>query len=193
MSRAAQIFALVRTAVFTVIVPGVVAGYLPLRVIGRDGASPQGWSYIGVVPATIGLLIYAWTAFDFAWVGRGTPAPIDPPRRLVVRGLYRYVRNPMYVGVLLVIVGEAVMRRSWQTAEYALAVAVMFGALVILLEEPLLRSQLGPPIRTTVLRFLVGCRGVRHRLNEDPSQISLYERIFFPRGLASMTSVRAIT
>ena len=143
MRRFSQLFALVRTAVFTVLVPGVVAGYLPLVVIGRDGQRPGGWSYIGVVPVAIGLLIYAWTAFDFAWTGRGTPAPIDPPRRLVVRGLYRYVRNPMYGGVLLVIMGEGLMRRSWQTIEYAFAVAFMFGALVLGLEEPLLRSQFG--------------------------------------------------
>jgi len=143
MRRFSQLFALVRTAVFTVLVPGVVAGYLPLVVIGRDGQRPGGWSYIGVVPVAIGLLIYAWTAFDFAWTGRGTPAPIDPPRRLVVRGLYRYVRNPMYGGVLLVIMGEGLMRRSWQMIEYAFAVAFMFGALVLVLEEPLLRSQFG--------------------------------------------------
>ena len=143
MRRFSQLFALVRTVVFTVFVPGVVAGYLPLVVIGRDGQRPGGWSYIGVVPVAIGLLIYAWTAFDFAWTGRGTPAPIDPPRRLVVRGLYRYVRNPMYVGVLLVIMGEGLMRQSCQTIEYAFAVAFMFGALVLVLEEPLLRSQFG--------------------------------------------------
>src|SRR5215471_19772389 len=143
MPRATQIFALVRTAVFTIFVPGVVAGYLPLLVIGRDGQSPRGWSYVGVVPVTIGLLIYAWTAFDFAWTGRGTPAPIDPPRQLVVRGLCGHMRNPMYVGVLLVIVGEALMRRSWRTIEYALAVAIMFGALVVLVEEPFLRWQFG--------------------------------------------------
>ena len=148
MRRFSQLFALVRTAVFTVLVPGVVAGYLPLVVIGRDGQRPGGWSYIGVVPVAIGLLIYAWTAFDFAWTGRGTPAPIDPPRRLVVRGLYRYARNPMYVGVLLVIMGEGLMRRSWQTIEYAFAVAIMFGAFVLLLEEPLLLSQFGTAYST---------------------------------------------
>jgi protein-S-isoprenylcysteine O-methyltransferase Ste14 len=143
VSRALQIFALARTALFTAIVPGVVAGYLPLRVIGRDGGLPAGWSYTGIVPIMIGLVIYGWTAFDFAWTGRGTPAPIDPPRRLVVRGLYRYVRNPMYVGVLLVIVGEAILWRSWQTLEYAVSVYVMFFGFVLLVEEPLLRSQFG--------------------------------------------------
>jgi protein-S-isoprenylcysteine O-methyltransferase Ste14 len=143
MSRTTQIFALVRTAIFTAVVPGVVAGYLPLRVIGRDGEMPRGWSYIGVVPTIVGLVIYAWTAFDFAWTGRGTPAPFDPPRRFVIRGLYRYVRNPMYVGVLLVIVGEALMRRSWRTIGYAAAVATMFAGLVIFLEEPLLQSRFG--------------------------------------------------
>jgi protein-S-isoprenylcysteine O-methyltransferase Ste14 len=143
MSRTTQIFALVRTALFTAVVPGVVAGYLPLRVIGRDGEMPRGWSYVGVVPVMIGLVIYVWTAFDLAWTGRGTPAPVDPPRRLVSRGLYRYVRNPMYVGVLLVIVGEALLRGSWQTIEYAAVVATMFAGLVVLFEEPLLRSQFG--------------------------------------------------
>jgi len=96
VTRTTQIFALARTALFTAIVPGVVAGYLPLRVIDRDAENPRGWSlFIGIVPVAIGLVVYAWTAFDFAWTSRGTPAPIDPPRRLVVRGLYRYVRNPM--------------------------------------------------------------------------------------------------
>ena len=59
MRRFSQLFALVRTVVFTVFVPGVVAGYLPLVVIGRDGQRPGGWSYIGVVPVAIGLLICA--------------------------------------------------------------------------------------------------------------------------------------
>jgi protein-S-isoprenylcysteine O-methyltransferase Ste14 len=143
MSRTTQIFSLARSALFTAIVPGVVAGYLPLRLIGRDGQLPRSWSYIGVVPLTVGLVIYAWTAFDFAWTGHGTPVPIDPPRRLVVHGLYRYLRNPMYVGVLLVIVGEGVLRRSWQTIEYAGTVAIMFAGLVILMEEPLLQSRFG--------------------------------------------------
>ncbi len=143
MSLTTQIFALVRTALFTAVVPGIVAGYLPLRVIGRDGEMPRGWSYIGAAPVLIGLVIYVWTAFDFAWTGRGTPAPVDPPRRLVISGLYRYVRNPMYVGVLLVIVGEALLRRSWQTIEYASVVAAAFAGLVVSLEEPLLRSRFG--------------------------------------------------
>jgi len=138
-----QLSALARTALFTAVVPGVVAGYLPLQVIGRDGGLPHGWSYIGVVPLLIGLIVYGWTAFDFAWTGRGTPAPIDPPRQLVVRGLYRYVRNPMYIGVLLVIVGEALLRRSWQTLEYAGAVCIAFAGAVLLIEEPLLGSQFG--------------------------------------------------
>ena len=142
-SRTTQVFALARTALFTAIVPGVVAGYLPLRVIGRDGEMPHGWSYIGAVPLAIGLVVYAWTAFDFAWTGRGTPAPIDPPRQLVIQGLYRYVRNPMYVGVLLVIAGQAVLRRSWQTMGYAMAVAIVFAVFVVVLEEPLLRAQFG--------------------------------------------------
>jgi hypothetical protein len=88
MSHLSQILALFRPTIFMVIVPGVVAGYLPLRVFGRDVGSPHGRSFFGVVLVMLGLAIYAWTAFDFAWISPGTPAPIDPPRRLVVHGLY---------------------------------------------------------------------------------------------------------
>lgn len=143
MALSARIQALMRTLVFTVFVPGVVAGYVPLHVIGAEVPGPRSWSYLGILPVVVGLSVYAWTAFDFSWAGRGTPAPFDPPRRLVIRGLYRYVRNPMYGGVLLVIVGEAVWRHSWRTLEYAVAVGVMFCAFVVLLEEPLLRRRFG--------------------------------------------------
>ncbi len=71
--------------------------------------------------------------------------------------------------MLLVIVGEAVLRRSWQTVEYAVAVAVMFAGVVVLLEEPLLRSQFAPPIRNIALRYPAGCRDARRPLNEPAS------------------------
>jgi len=97
--------------------------------------------------------------WDFARFGRGTPAPIDAPKRLVTRGLYRYTRNPMYVGVLTVILGWAVLFRAWALVAYALAVWSCFHSFIILYEEPHLRAQFGKEYeeyRVRVSRWLPG-------------------------------------
>ena len=97
-----------KTFVFTIFVPGTVAGYIPWRL--RRSASPatgaEAWAAITVI--VIGITIYLYTAFwGFALIGGGTPAPIAPTKILVVKGLHRFVRNPMYIGVALVIAGQA--------------------------------------------------------------------------------------
>lgn len=100
---------------------------------------------LGVAPFALGAAIYLWCAFwAFALVGKGTPAPIDPPRKLVVHGLYRWVRNPMYIGVLLMLAGEAVVFLEREVfVPYTLAIAVGFMLFVLLYEEPALRSKFG--------------------------------------------------
>lgn len=82
--------------------------------------------------------------WDFARFGRGTPAPVDAPKRLVVRGLYRRVRNPMYLGVLLVVVGWALRLASQGLALYALGLGALFHLFVVCYEEPALRRSFGP-------------------------------------------------
>jgi protein-S-isoprenylcysteine O-methyltransferase Ste14 len=84
-----------------VFVPGTVAVICPFRIsngylLEFRWSTPAGWLLLFV-----GITIYSWCVWDFANFGRGTPIPIDAPKRLVVRGLYRYVRNPMYIGSLL--------------------------------------------------------------------------------------------
>src|SRR3974390_3427805 len=99
---------LLHTLFFTVIVPGMVAGYLPwsLRGSGHISHGPDLW--IAILAIVLGAAIYLHAAFwGFALRGRGTPAPIPPPQKLVVEGLHQYVRNPMYIGVLLLILGQA--------------------------------------------------------------------------------------
>jgi len=91
----------------------------------------------------IGASIYLRCAWDFAFAGRGTPAPIDPPKELVVRGLYRYVRNPMYVGVLSVVVGQAIWFEARGLFAYAALCFLLFFAFVVLYEEPALRRKFG--------------------------------------------------
>src|SRR5882757_10070704 len=110
---------LVNTFIFTVFVPGTVAGYGPW-LLRRDVAPVTGaeeWAAITVI--AIGIAIYLYTAFwGFALIGGGTPAPIAPTKTLVVKGLHRFVRNPMYIGVALVIAGQAWLFHSFQIAIY---------------------------------------------------------------------------
>lgn len=134
-----------KTLVFTVLVPGTVAGVVPAYLRGGVAiASPSPWrTAAGAAVLLAGAAIYAWCAWDFATTGRGTPSPTDPPRALVRRGLYRWSRNPMYVGVLLAIAGQGIWSASLATLEYAAALAVAFHLRVVLFEEPALRRSFG--------------------------------------------------
>jgi protein-S-isoprenylcysteine O-methyltransferase Ste14 len=87
--------------------------------------------------------IYLWCAWDFATAGRGTPLPQDPPRALVARGLYRFSRNPMYVGVVTAVLGQALWARSAGIAAYAAVLVAMFHLRVVMFEEPVLRRSFG--------------------------------------------------
>lgn len=138
---------LVKNLFFTVLVPGTVAVYLPISIAGDGAGRGSGGALLTVVALlafVVGGAIYAWCLWDFASFGRGTPAPIDPPQRLVVRGLYRWSRNPMYVGVLTVVLGQAAWFGSLGLVLYACAVAACFQLFVMLYEEPHLRRQFGP-------------------------------------------------
>jgi protein-S-isoprenylcysteine O-methyltransferase Ste14 len=127
---------------FTVLVPGTVAIAVPLLIARNQGADAR----LGP-GATLLLLagagIYFWCVWDFATFGRGTPAPIDAPKRLVVRGLYHYTRNPMYLGVLTTILGWTVLFREGWLLLYALCVGTLFHLFVRLYEEPHLAKVFG--------------------------------------------------
>jgi protein-S-isoprenylcysteine O-methyltransferase Ste14 len=117
---------LLKDLLFTLVVPGTVAVYVPL-LIAQGCAAASGLLFaLALAVLTLGSAIYAWCVWDFATVGRGTPAPVDAPKQLVIRGLYRYIRNPMYVGVLLVILGWAVLFRAMVLVLYALLVGTGF-------------------------------------------------------------------
>jgi len=136
---------LLRTLLFTIIVPGTVTVLLPAWIRSSDStALPLGpLRYLGLFPILAGISIYAWCAWDFTFAGKGTPAPIDPPKELVVRGLYRWLRNPMYVGVTSILVGEAWLFASPRLMAYAAVVPMIFHLTVVLYEEPTLRGQFG--------------------------------------------------
>lgn len=141
--EAATLFA--RNLLFTIVIPGTVAVYVPLFAFPHSSAGMHAAVVPGALALCAGGAIYAWCVWDFATAGRGTPAPIDPPRYLVRRGLYRFTRNPMYLGVLLVIAGWAMLFRSSGLAVYALCVAAGFHLFVRLYEEPHLTVLFGKP------------------------------------------------
>ncbi len=132
-----------KNLLFTVVFPGTVAVYLPM-FIARDRPPASGGNLaVAVALFALGGAIYAWCVWDFASFGRGTPAPIDAPKRLIVRGLYRYTRNPMYAGVLTVILGWAVFFEAAALVLYAFFVCLCFNLFIRAYEEPHLRREFG--------------------------------------------------
>jgi protein-S-isoprenylcysteine O-methyltransferase Ste14 len=108
--------------------------------------TPVAWYAVAVI--AVGLLLYFSSLWVFAVVGRGTPGVWDPPRRLVVVGPYRWVRNPIYVAALLIVLGEAWLFLSADLLLYGGVLAVAFHLLVIGYEEPRLRAQFGEQYET---------------------------------------------
>jgi protein-S-isoprenylcysteine O-methyltransferase Ste14 len=133
--------------VFLVLAPGVVAGLIPWLLTGWRVREPLPyWLPLRVVGAIllavgVGALLYAF--WRFVVEGLGTPAPVAPTERLVVGGLYRYVRNPMYLAVGATIVGQALLLGQPILLLYAMAFAVAVAAFVHWYEEPTLRDQFG--------------------------------------------------
>jgi len=150
---------LLKTAIFTLVVPGTVAFWFPLHLAAGEPSSPRftfPW-VLGLVPIAAGLAVYLRCAWDFAVSGLGTPAPIDPPKTLVATGLYRYVRNPMYVGVVAAILGEALLYASPLLLFYGSTVFLGFLLFVVFYEEPTLARKFGESYaayRRAVPRFL---------------------------------------
>lgn len=136
-----------KTLLFTLVMPGTVVGWLPW-MLAFDGPRFR-WimegerHLLGVIPMAIGLMLYLWCAADFIRRGLGTPAPIDPPKHLVVQGLYRVTRNPMYVAMITILAGEVVVSGSVSLAQYAAVVLAAFHAFVVFYEEPMLRALFG--------------------------------------------------
>jgi protein-S-isoprenylcysteine O-methyltransferase Ste14 len=136
-----------KNAFFAVVVPGTVALWFPLYLAG---VRERGFGAVGLAQ----LLALALVVAGFATIliaigffgvrGRGTPAPFDPPTHLVARGPHRFVRNPMYVGVIVVLLGWALWFQSTTLVVYAAIAWLCFHMFVLLVEEPVLRRRFGP-------------------------------------------------
>jgi protein-S-isoprenylcysteine O-methyltransferase Ste14 len=142
-----RVRAAVGSAVFFVLAPGVVAGVVPWWLTGwRARALPAWWLPLRVAGVVLlvagaGVLVHAFARFVAE--GVGTPAPVAPTRELVVGGLYRYVRNPMYLAVLAAIVGQALVLGRLVLLPYAAVMAAAFATFVHWYEEPTLAEQFG--------------------------------------------------
>lgn len=153
-----------RSLLWAALLPGVFAGYLPWRYFGLRQVTLS-WTnpvhLAGVVLTALGAILLAACIWEFARRGRGTLSPADPPTTLVVQGLYRYVRNPMYLSVTAIVLGEVLLTRSRGLLIYWAMWFATVNAFVMAYEEPTLRRQFGTTYdeyTRTVGRWLPGRR-----------------------------------
>lgn len=138
---------LIRALVYGSAFVGFILVFLPGQVAEWTGAAtptaagPVQWA--GAALVLLGIVPMAWSFLAFVFKGRGTPAPFDPPRKLVVDGPYRFVRNPMYLGAILSLAGAAAYYRSLGLATYVVAFTLWAHLFVVYFEEPRLRKAFG--------------------------------------------------
>jgi protein-S-isoprenylcysteine O-methyltransferase Ste14 len=136
--------ALLKTVIFTIVAPGFVTVVVPYLLLSPRAEFEIGMArFAGVVPIVLGAIGCLWCAWDFVFTGCGTPAPVDPPKQLVVKGVYRFVRNPMYIAVGLVLGGEAILFQSLRLVAYALLAWLACHLFVVFYEELTLRKKFG--------------------------------------------------
>jgi protein-S-isoprenylcysteine O-methyltransferase Ste14 len=140
-------FVLVRAATYSTLFIGLLLIALPDRILSATGVSQPpaiGAAQItGILVGVSGALLALSCIVTFVFVGKGTPAPFDPPRRLVATGPYRLLRNPMYLGAGLALGGAALFYRSVPLVAYAAAFLIVMHGFVVVYEEPTLRGTFG--------------------------------------------------
>jgi protein-S-isoprenylcysteine O-methyltransferase Ste14 len=131
---------------FLLVTPGTVCGLVPLLITGwrRPGGSVLWVDALGWLLVVTGAAVLVHAFVAFAWHGRGTPAPSAPTERLVVGGAYRHVRNPMYVAVLALVLGQVLLFQSWGLFTYLVVLGITVDVFVHTYEEPTLREVYGP-------------------------------------------------
>jgi protein-S-isoprenylcysteine O-methyltransferase Ste14 len=145
-------FLVVRTITYASLFVGLVLIYLPGHLLSWFGivrpSSIKLEQFTGMTIGVIGAGIALWCVLTFTVVGKGTPAPFDPPLRLVMKGPYRFVRNPMYIGAGLVLAGAALFYTSILLLGYAVLFIIVAHIFVVFYEEPTLRRSFGTEYKT---------------------------------------------
>jgi protein-S-isoprenylcysteine O-methyltransferase Ste14 len=140
-----RLFALVRSAAVGALFLALWTWLVPSWLARSSGGHLEPQQPLGAVPMAMGAVVMIRCVFDFAWTGRGTPLPFDPPRHLVVRGFYRWVRNPMYLGMGILLIGEAILFPSVRV-QMLIMVAILWAVVTVFVmryEEPTLRRLFG--------------------------------------------------
>lgn len=137
----------VKIIVFTILVPGTWALLVPYFLAKRQLfvliGSAHGWHLTGWLFVGFGVLLAAISTLGFAIIGRGTPAPIDPPKQLVIKGAHSYTRNPMYISIVSFVFGLAVLSELLNLFYYDMGLFLLFHLFVVLYEEPTLKKKFG--------------------------------------------------
>jgi protein-S-isoprenylcysteine O-methyltransferase Ste14 len=140
-------FILIRTLTYATLFIGFVLVYLPARVLAWAGISRPieiSWPQIlGIAIGSLGAALALSCVAVFARIGKGTPAPFDPPRRLVMRGPYRFVRNPMYIGAAFALAGAALFFTSLSLFAFVCGFLLVCHCFILIYEEPTLRHSFG--------------------------------------------------
>lgn len=144
----------IKTIFLTLLVPGIACFLIPyffLQPSGIEVVQNPIVRIVGMLLMALGICGFSWVSQAFARYGRGTPAPFEPPKKFVATGLYRFIRNPMYLGAVTVILGEAILFGSWKLLAYAAAVLTVLHLFVVLYEEPSLYRRFGESYRQYML------------------------------------------
>ena len=151
---------LLKTLIFLLLVPATGVILIPRWLLRSDwnrSFDIGGLNLFGLPFIAAGAAALLWCFWDFATFGKGTPAPIDPPKVFVSRGLYRWVRNPMYVAIGFILTGEALFFESWTLLTFTACIWLVQHLFVLLYEEPVLKEKFGAEYKTylkTVPRWL---------------------------------------
>jgi len=133
-----------KSLLFLIVAPGIVVGYIPLALLRNGIKIETGIFFFFAIPLWIfGGAMLLWCFWDFFAKGKGTPAPLDPPKKLVATGFYRYIRNPMYVALILILLGHFLWFKTIFLLAYIFAVFLAVHLFVMLYEEPTLRKKFG--------------------------------------------------
>jgi len=140
-------FVLIRAITYAALFIGFILVYLPSRFARWSGIVEPAAAGVpqiaGMILVTVGTMIALWCVLTFVFIGKGTPAPFDPPRKLVIRGPYRFVRNPMYIGAGMTLSGAALFYESLSILFYAGLFFLITHLFVVFYEEPTLRRTFG--------------------------------------------------
>ena len=137
-----------RNLFFTILQPGIVAILIPFWLSGKSIKTifeqDFVWHhYLGLIIFAVGFVVMLICVINFGMRGKGTLSPADPTKKLVISGLYKYSRNPMYIGVMLMLVGHSIFFRSYVLGTYALFIFIAFNLFIVFFEEPRLQEDFG--------------------------------------------------